>query len=55
MLWPASEEFAALCRTQLELVVNSLGASSLAVYLSETLNDSPSWSPVAVYPEATAP
>ncbi|MFN3679375.1 sensor histidine kinase [Thermosynechococcus sp.] len=55
MLWPASEEFAALCRTQLELVVNSLGASSLAVYLSETLNDSPSWSPVAVYPEAAAP
>ncbi|QEQ01448.1 HAMP domain-containing sensor histidine kinase [Thermosynechococcus sp. QKsg1] len=55
MLWPASEEFAALCRTQLELVVNSLGASSLAVYLSETLNDSPSWSPVAVYPEAAPP
>ncbi|BAY51925.1 two-component sensor histidine kinase [Thermostichus vulcanus NIES-2134] len=54
MLWPASEEFAALCRTQLELVVNSLGASSLAVYLSETLNDSPSWSPVAVYPEAAS-
>ncbi|MDR5639775.1 MULTISPECIES: HAMP domain-containing sensor histidine kinase [unclassified Thermosynechococcus] len=54
MLWPASEEFAALCRAQLELVVNSLGASSLAVYLSETLNDSPSWSPVAVYPEAAA-
>ncbi|WP_298612560.1 HAMP domain-containing sensor histidine kinase [uncultured Thermosynechococcus sp.] len=55
MLWPASEEFAALCRTQLELIVNSLGASSLAVYLSETLNDSPSWFPVAVYPEAAAP
>ncbi|MFN4279359.1 ATP-binding protein [Thermosynechococcus sp.] len=54
MLWPASEEFVALCRTQLELIVNSLGASSLAVYLSETLNDSPSWSPVAVYPEAAA-
>ncbi|HIK26184.1 MAG: HAMP domain-containing sensor histidine kinase [Thermosynechococcus sp. Uc] len=55
MLWPASEEFAALCRTQLELIVNSLGASSLAVYLSETLNDSPSWFPVAVYPEAAPP
>ncbi|XFA73167.1 ATP-binding protein [Thermosynechococcaceae cyanobacterium Okahandja] len=55
MLWPASEEFVALCRAQLNLIVTTLGASSLAVYLSETLSDRPSWAPVAVYPEASSP
>jgi signal transduction histidine kinase len=55
MLSPASEEFVALCRTQLKLVVTTLGASSLAVYLSETLSDRPSWSPVVVYPDSPSP
>ncbi len=55
MLWPASDEFTALCRTQLELVATTLGASSLAVYLSETLSDRPSWAPVATYPDAGSP
>ncbi|MDG2990139.1 GAF domain-containing sensor histidine kinase [Candidatus Synechococcus calcipolaris G9] len=55
MLLPASEEFVALCRSQLALVVKGLGASSLAVYLTEGAEDDPTaqtWMPVATYPES---
>lgn len=55
MLLPASEEFVALCRSQLALVVKGLGASSLAVYLTEGAEDDPAaqnWMPVVTYPES---
>ncbi|AFY62366.1 sensor histidine kinase KdpD [Synechococcus sp. PCC 6312] len=54
MLWPASPEYVALCRSQARLTVNHLGISSFGVYLTEESGDRRSWLPVLVYPDANA-
>jgi signal transduction histidine kinase len=53
MLLPASPEFVALCRSQVALVTQGLGASLGAVYLMEDLTDplERHLVPVVVYPE----
>ncbi len=51
MLWPASAEYVALCRSQARLIINSLGASSFGVYLTEESGDRRTWLPVLIYPE----
>jgi signal transduction histidine kinase len=57
MLMPASSEFVALCRSQLVLIVKSLGAASCAVYLAEEFADVSRRTliPVALYPETLDP
>lgn len=52
MLWPASPEYVALCRSQARLTVNHLDISSFGVYLTEESGDRRSWLPVLVYPDA---
>ncbi len=57
MLLPASAEFIDLCRTQVALVVQSLGASASAVYLTEEFSEALQTQlvPIVVYPEDTNP
>ncbi len=57
MLLPASAEFIDLCRTQVALVVQSLGASASAVYLTEEFAESlqAQLVPIVVYPEDLEP
>jgi signal transduction histidine kinase len=57
MLMPASSEFVSLCRSQVILVTEGLGASLSAVYLTEDLADSPDAKliPIVVYPEEAVP
>ncbi|WP_066380567.1 MULTISPECIES: sensor histidine kinase KdpD [unclassified Anabaena] len=56
MLMSASSDFVALCREQIALLTQGLGASLSVVYLTEELVDSPTGEsklvPVVVYPEA---
>jgi len=56
MLLPASPEFVDLCRSQVALVTQGLGASLGAVYLTEELADTLERQlvPVVVYPEGRA-
>jgi signal transduction histidine kinase len=53
MLLPASAEFIDLCRTQVAMVVQSLGASASAVYLTEEFTAAlqAQLIPIVVYPE----
>ncbi len=57
MLMPASSEFVSLCRSQVTLVTEGLGASLSAVYLTEELADSTDAKliPIVVYPEEAVP
>ncbi|GAB4386679.1 MAG: hypothetical protein Kow00121_53720 [Elainellaceae cyanobacterium] len=54
MLMPASSEFIALCRSQVNLLTNSLDAALSIVYLTEELADvvDTKLVPVVAYPEA---
>lgn len=56
MLMPASSEFIALCRAQIALLTQALGASLSVVYLTEELSSalSTTLTPVAAHPEAAA-
>ncbi|HIK10495.1 MAG TPA: GAF domain-containing protein [Oscillatoriaceae cyanobacterium M33_DOE_052] len=53
---PASSEFVALCRSQVALLAHTLGATSIAVYLTEELaaGERGNLLPVVVYPESQA-
>jgi signal transduction histidine kinase len=53
MLLPASAEFVDLCRTQMVMLVQSLGASLIAIYLTEdpTASGKASLVPLVLYPE----
>ncbi|MDB9356531.1 sensor histidine kinase, partial [Nodularia spumigena CS-587/03] len=55
MLMSASSDFVALCREQIALLTQGLGASLSVVYLTQELVDAPSGEakliPVVVYPE----
>ncbi|MBW4552525.1 MAG: GAF domain-containing protein [Aphanocapsa sp. GSE-SYN-MK-11-07L] len=57
MLLPASAEFIDLCRTQVDLVVQSLRASASAVYLTEEFAESLQTQlvPIVVYPDDVEP
>ena len=52
MLMPASAEFVALCKAQLAMLAQLLGADSTAVYMAEGWSDQkvPNLLPIAVYP-----
>jgi signal transduction histidine kinase len=54
---PASTEFIALCRSQLSLIVEGLGAISCAVYLAEEFADASRRHliPIACHPESSYP
>jgi signal transduction histidine kinase len=54
MLMPASSEFVDLCRSQLALIVEGLGAASCAVYLAEEFADVSRRNliPIALYPDS---
>ncbi|WP_233501670.1 GAF domain-containing sensor histidine kinase [Acaryochloris thomasi] len=54
---PASTEFVTLCRSQVSLLIQGVGASMSAVYLTEGLSaaEQTSLVPVVVYPEETEP
>lgn len=56
MLMPASPEFVALCRSQVALLTQTLGATLSVVYLTEDLTGAtePNLAPVVAYPEAAA-
>lgn len=54
MLMPASSEFIALCRSQVALLTNGLGAALSIIYLTEELADDAKLVPVVAYPEAAA-
>lgn len=56
MLMPASSEFVALCRAQVTLLTQGLGASLSVVYLTEELNEGEEakLTPVVAYPETAA-
>ena len=56
MLMPASPEFVALCRSQVALLTQTLGATLSVVYLTEDLTGAtePNLVPVVAYPEAAA-
>lgn len=56
MLMPASSEFIALCRSQVALLTNGLGAALSIVYLTEELADATDAKlvPIVAYPEAAA-
>lgn len=56
MRMPASPEFIALCRSQVTLLTQGLGASLTVVYRAEALTDDAdtSLTPVIAYPEAAA-
>lgn len=56
MLMPASPEFVALCRSQVALLTQTLGAALSVVYLTEDLTGAtePNLVPVVAYPEAAA-
>lgn len=55
MFIPASSEFVALCKSQVAVLTQTLGAALSAVYLTEELVEDvePKLIPVVVYPEAT--
>ncbi len=55
MFIPASSEFVALCKSQVAVLTQALGAALSAVYLTEELVEGvePKLIPVVVYPEAT--
>ncbi|MFB8788203.1 MAG: HAMP domain-containing sensor histidine kinase [Potamolinea sp.] len=55
MFIPASSEFVALCKSQVAVLTQGLGAASGAVYLTEELREGtqPKLIPVVVYPEAS--
>lgn len=55
MFIPASSEFVALCKSQVAVLTQGLGAALSAVYLTEELVEEaqPKLIPVVVYPEAT--
>lgn len=55
MFIPASPEFVALCKSQVAVLTQALGAALSAVYLTEELVEGvePKLIPVVVYPEAT--
>ncbi|MGB7412886.1 MAG: histidine kinase, partial [Thermosynechococcaceae cyanobacterium] len=59
MLMPASPEFVALCQSQISLLIQGVGASMSAVYLTEDLSESESERtnlvPVVIYPEEADP
>ncbi len=55
MLWPASPEYVALCRSQAQFVLKSLSIDSFGVYLTEESRDRRSWLPVFLFPEQTEP
>jgi signal transduction histidine kinase len=57
VLMPASTEFVALCRSQLSLIAEGLGAISCAVYLAEEFADVSRRHliPIACYPESSYP
>lgn len=57
MLMPASSEFVSLCRSQVALLTQGLGAASGAVYLTEesTTDLERNLIPIVVYPETIAP
>lgn len=57
MLMPASSEFVSLCRSQVILVTEGLGASLSAVYLTEEIEDDTDAKliPIVVYPEEAVP
>ncbi|MBD0337357.1 MAG: HAMP domain-containing histidine kinase, partial [Cyanobacteria bacterium Co-bin13] len=50
---PASSEFVALCRSQVALLAQSLGATSTVIYLTERTADhpSPALVPIVAYPD----
>ncbi|MEP0869252.1 GAF domain-containing sensor histidine kinase [Trichocoleus desertorum AS-A10] len=56
MLIPTSSEFVALCRAQVELLTQGLGASLSVVYLTEEMADGTEAKliPVVAYPESAA-
>ena len=53
MLLPASSEFVSLCRSQIALLIQGLGAHQSAIYLSEQLTDNgdTTLTPIVFYPE----
>ncbi len=53
MFLPTSPEFVSLCRSQIALLIQGLGAHKSAIYLSEQLTDGGETSlrPIVVYPE----
>lgn len=55
MFIPASSEFVALCKSQVAVLTQALGATLSAVYLTEELVEGvePKLIPIVVYPEAT--
>lgn len=55
MFIPASSEFVALCKSQVAILTQTLGAALSAVYLTEELAEDvePKLIPIVVYPEAT--
>jgi signal transduction histidine kinase len=55
MFIPASPEFVALCKSQVAVLTQALGAALSAVYLTEELGEDvePKLMPIVVYPEAT--
>jgi signal transduction histidine kinase len=59
MLMPASPEFVALCQSQISLLIQGVGASMSAVYLTEDLSASETEHtnlvPVVIYPEESEP
>lgn len=56
MLMPASSEFIALCRSQVALLTNGLGAVLSIIYLTEELTDATDTKlvPIVVYPEVVS-
>lgn len=55
MFIPASPEFVALCKSQVAVLTQALGAALSAVYLTEELTEGvePKLMPIVVYPETT--
>ena len=55
MFIPASSEFVALCKSQVAVLTQALGAALSAVYLTEELVEGvePKLIPVVVYPQTT--
>jgi hypothetical protein len=51
MLMPASSELVALCRAQISLLTQGLGASLSVIYLSQEVGAETQLTPIAAYPE----
>ena len=52
MLLPASQEYIALCQSQVSLLMQGIGATEIAVYMTEQFESDASLTPLVIYPES---